>query len=49
MLVTRGRIVEAVRRDALSDVDAVARATQESTAAGTCRKTVASLLPRRAV
>ena len=44
MSVTRGRIVEAVRRDALSDVDAVARATQAGTGCGTCRKTVASLL-----
>jgi ferredoxin-nitrate reductase len=44
MSVTRGRIVEAVRRDALSDVDAVARATRAGTGCGTCRKTVASLL-----
>ncbi|MGH2895899.1 MAG: (2Fe-2S)-binding protein, partial [Solirubrobacteraceae bacterium] len=44
MSVTRGRIVEAVRRDALSDVDAVARATQAGTGCGTCRQTVASLL-----
>jgi ferredoxin-nitrate reductase len=44
MSVTRGRIVEAVRRDSLSDVDAVARATQAGTGCGTCRKTVASLL-----
>ncbi len=44
MSVTRGRIVEAVRRDALSDVDAVARATQAGTGCGTCRKTVASLV-----
>ena len=48
MSVTRGRIVEAVRRDALSDVDAVARATQAGTGCGTCRKTVASLLQRAA-
>jgi nitrite reductase (NADH) large subunit len=44
MSVTRGRIVEAVRRDSLSDVEGVARATQAGTGCGTCRKTVASLV-----
>jgi NAD(P)H-nitrite reductase large subunit len=44
MSVTRGTIVEAVQRDDLADVDAVAEATGAGSGCGTCRRHVASLL-----
>jgi NAD(P)H-nitrite reductase large subunit len=42
--VTRGRIMDAAREGALSDVEAVSRATGAATGCGTCRHNVAALL-----